>query len=108
MPVDRSDRLNAAAWGIMLIGPVLCVTGGIGAELAGIEDVSGFFFMGLTFLGALVGFLMPRMIFAILDEERWERRSRRRVGASSHDLGVDLDSESGSDGDSGGGCGSGD
>ena len=108
MPVDRSDRLLAAGWGAMLISPFLCVASAFGMMLVGIEDVSGAVFMVLTFLGALIGFLMPRMIFALLDEERWERRSRRRAGASSDDLSLHLDSESGSDGDSGGGCGSGD
>jgi hypothetical protein len=108
MPVDRSDRLHAAVWGVMLISPILCVASGIGMKLAGIEEVPGAFFMVVTFLGAPIGFLMPRMIFAMLDEERWERRSRRRAAASSDDLGLHLDSESGSDGGSGGGCGSGD
>jgi hypothetical protein len=102
MPVARGDRLHAAGWGAMLISPFLCLLGGIGTKLAGIEDASGVLPMIVIFIGALVGFLMPRMIFALLDEERWERRSRRRAGASSNNLSPHLDPESGSDDDSGG------
>jgi hypothetical protein len=108
MPVDRSDRLHAAGWGAMLISPFLCLLAGTGMMLAGIDDVPGMFAMVLILLGAMIGFLMPRTIFALLDEERWQRRSRWRAGASSNDPSVDHDAESGSDGDSDGRCGSGD
>lgn len=109
------DRSWTAGWGAFLASLIWWCPGAILLGLIEKDSPPGenkiwglAIILGPLVLGALIGLVFPKIIEAVLDEDRWQRRSRRGPGhlAAAGGGGPDDDGVTGHpDVDTGGGGG---